>query len=111
MIFKRYGAISQADFESKFLPSYNNLIGDLNAGLGRLAFKDNFQVHEALVTIASGADAAVPHSLGVIPKYRLIVRQQGNGLVIDSATDWTENNIYLRNEGPSTVSLTVLIFK
>ena len=90
---------------------HNDLVDDLNTGLGRLKFADNFETNVRTVTIASGAELKIPHSLGVVPSDRIILRQTGNGLVVDGPTEWNENNIYLKNEGPSEVTFKVRIFK
>lgn len=90
---------------------YNDLVDDLNTGLSRLKLEENFESYKTQVTIPATSELKIPHNLGGVPSDRLILRQSGNGLVVDGPTDWDENNIYLRNEGLVSVTITVLILR
>lgn len=49
------------------------------------------------VTLAPSESKIVPHGLRVIPQYRLILRQVGNGLITDVNANWTKKTIGLKN--------------
>lgn len=90
---------------------------DLSVGLLKINFAENFESFrvENLV-IKNGQEVAIPNQLNSkannsIPTSRIIVRQQGNGLVTDGPTPWTTNLVYLFNNGPDDVVITVIFFK
>lgn len=74
---------------------------ELQAGLTRLSFEDNFDTQVIDVIVPLNSTVAYPHNLGVIPSKRLIVKQSGS-TIDDSVTPWTETVVYFRNT--STVS-------
>lgn len=89
---------------------------DITSGLRRLTFADNFQSFEVAnlkiaatteVTISNGFQGILP---GVIPTKRIIVRQIGDGLVVDGPTAWNEKSVYLTNTGADEVTITVIFF-
>jgi hypothetical protein len=61
------------------------------------------------VSIAAGATVKIQHSLGVIPKWRIILRQEGNGVISDIPLGWNKNYITLKNNGIESVIISVLI--
>jgi len=77
--------------------NYGRLVDLLNTGLTKLTLGENMsgQITEVVLP-ADGTEIAVPHSLKEVPKYRIIVRQNGAGLVIDGTKEWTDRYIYLR---------------
>lgn len=89
-------------------------VRSLNYGLTRLTFGDNFESFEESVTIAAGEELAIRNRLpgGAIPSRRLVVRG-GNGSqdVTDGDNEWTRNYVYLKNNGASQVTLTVLFLR
>lgn len=85
---------------------------ELQIGLTRLSFLDNFECFYAEVTIDNGDEAKIRNPLGLIPSQRIIVRGgEGSELVSDGPTPWTEDYVYLKNYGPNTVTLTVLFIR
>jgi hypothetical protein len=89
---------------------------DLSVGLIKINFAENFESFrvENLV-IKSGTEVAIANQLqskanNSIPTSRIIVRQTGNGLVTDGQA-WTTNLVYLFNNGPDDVTVTVIFFK
>lgn len=89
---------------------------DLSVGLIKINFAENFESFrvENLV-IKSGTEVAIANQLqskanNSIPTSRIIVRQIGNGLVTDGQA-WTTNLVYLFNNGPDDVTVTVIFFK
>lgn len=48
------------------------------------------------VRLPFGKDIAIPHSLKLIPKYRILLKQRGEGIILDSDTPWTTTTVYLK---------------
>lgn len=61
--------------------------------------------------IDAGANIRITHFLGVIPKWRIILRQTGNGVITDIPEEWTTKNISLKNNGPEDVTISILIVR
>lgn len=61
------------------------------------------------ITFAANETKIVPHRLGLIPAYRLILRQSGNGLITDVNNAWTDKTVGFINNSANTVSITVKI--
>jgi hypothetical protein len=93
-------------------PTYARNMINIDAVLKNLTLRDNFgaQFFEEL-TLTSGQEISLPHSLKSTPKYRIIVRQRGNGLITDGSQLWTDTQIFFKNHGPDTVTFTVAILR
>lgn len=76
----------------------DDLNSTLNGGLGLNNL--NGQIIEN-IKVPFGREVAIPHSLGSIPKYRLILRQNGAGSIIDGNTAWSDTAVFLRASKPS----------
>jgi len=88
--------------------SYVKLVDILNTGLSNLTIDENMSGEVIEVTLpADGTEIEIPHNLKITPKYRIIVRQSGKGLVIDGLAEWTERYIYLKLATLSTPSQNV----
>lgn len=90
----------------------NELIERVNF-LGRnLSLQSNFdgQIVENL-TFTAGETKQIPHSLGKIPKFRIILRQEGNGVISDIPSGWTDKSIKLINNGAVSVTATIMIVR
>ena len=61
------------------------------------------------IVILAGSTLGIQHFLGVIPKWRIILRQTGNGVITDVSSEWNTKTISLKNNGAEDVTLTVLI--
>lgn len=83
---------------------------ELQAGLTKLNFADNFESQSVEVTIPAGKTVGVPHNLGVIPSKRLIVRATGS-TIDDSTTPWTNSAVYFRNTGASELTATIILMR
>ena len=90
---------------------------DLQVGLQKLSFKENFDsfLVEGIV-IPINVEVSIPNQLknksqNMIPSSRMIVRQQGYGIVTDGPTPWSENILYLFNNGPQDTTINVIFFK
>ena len=92
----------------------NSIIKDNVSDLEKknLTFDENFSCLSKSVTIKAGKTIRVDHNLKSVPKYRIIVRQSGNGLITDGEQNtWTDKYITLKNNGAENVTLTVLIVR
>lgn len=84
---------------------------DLEIGLKKLDFINNFSGFKAIVTIPATSEVAIKNQMGIIPSQRLIVRQAGGGAIIDGTTTWTLNNVYLYNTGATSAEVTVIFLE
>ena len=89
--------------------NYNELAKMLNFVLKSLSFQNNFNCYIAQISIAAGASEKIIHLLGVTPKWRIILRQEGNGVISDIPSGWNEKFITLKNNGAETVTISVMI--
>jgi len=82
------------DFSDK---EYSNMVDELNSFMQNgLTLADNVsgQIIENIILPADGTEIKVSHSLKAVPKYRIILRQKGSGVVIDGG-EWTNNFVTL----------------
>lgn len=90
---------------------------DLSVGLLSLNFRDNFQSFTVVnLSIPAGIEVAIPNQFrnvypGTIPSGKLITRQQGDANIIDGATSWNENQVFLLNPSGNDVVISVIFFK
>ena len=82
---------------------------DLSTGLTKLSFDDNFQGWVEEVTIPASSELKILNRLQTkIPSYKLILRgKTGAESVVDGDTEWTIDNVYLKNLSGSSVTVTV----
>lgn len=89
---------------------------ELTVGLMKINFKDNFQSFTVQnIAIPAGTEVSIANQFknvypGFIPSGRIIIRQQGDANIIDGATTWTANSLYLRNPSANDTVITVLFF-
>jgi hypothetical protein len=83
---------------------------ELQAGLAKLKFEDNFESQTLEVFLPAGATTAYPHNLGVIPSKRLIVKANGS-TIDDSDTPWTATSVYFRNSGGADITATIILMR
>jgi hypothetical protein len=46
---------------------------------------------------ADGSEIQVPHKLGVVPKYRIVLRQDANAILIDGEETWTDKFVTFKS--------------
>lgn len=94
----------------KYLPEE---LKDLEVGLKKLDFENNFSSFEVTVTIPATSELKIENTLrtGKIPSKRLIVRQTGGGAIIDGTSAWTKDALYLYNTGASPATVTVIFLE
>lgn len=83
---------------------------ELQNGLSKLNFADNFESQTLVVTIPASTTQGYTHNLGVVPSGRLIVKASGSTLD-DSTNAWTSSVVYFRNTGASTVTATIILLR
>lgn len=88
----------------------NKLINSFNFTNKFISFQGNFDGYIAKdITISSGQTVQIEHFLGIIPKWRILLRQTGNGVITDVPENWNEKVISLKNNGTEEVQISVLI--
>ena len=100
----------EATHES-LLEAYNDTIHYLNLTLPNMSLQANFNCTISSLKIPPSSNIKIQHFLGIVPKYRLILRQEGNGVISDIPSGWTNKEIELRNNGSVEVSITVMIIR
>ena len=98
-------------FNLERLEDIVNLTRQLAVGLRDLTFGDNFTSFEETVTITATSEHRFRNQLNSIPSKYMIVMQEGNGLVTKGTSTWTDDFIYLYNNGAVSVTITVIFFK
>jgi len=93
----------------EIIEGYNKLAKGINFSNKRLSFQANFDGYIAEVTIAAGSEVKIQHFLDIIPKWRIILRQEGNGVISDIPSGWNDKFITLKNNGAVSVTISVLI--
>lgn len=86
----------------------NDAIVELNYILRSLTLV-NLDGDIRTVTIPANSTLRVSHKLGIKPKYRIILKQEGGGLITDGA--YTNKYIELINNGGSEATIAVIIVK
>lgn len=90
----------------------NDLIDSHNFLLKNISFEVNFngQIIEN-ITFAAGETKTISHGLGMKPKYRVILRQEGNGVLDDIPSGWNNFSIQMRNNGAVSVTATIMLVR
>lgn len=90
------------------------ILRDLQTGLTKLSFEDNFVSFKKEVTIAASSELAIRNEFrdGTVPSQRIIIKgSTGAGSIVDGDTQWDQNFVYLKNTSGSTVTATVIFLK
>lgn len=94
----------------EIISSVNDMANFLSFFTRSISFQSNFDGYIAEnVDIAIGATVNIEHFLGVKPKWRIILRQVGNGVISDIPSDWSDKVISLKNNGAEAVTISVFI--
>jgi len=108
------------DFSRKFnAKSFGDMVDFLNSVFQNgITIANNFsgQIIEGVILPAAGTEISIPHRLKTVPKYRIILRHSGNGIVVDGPTTWNDKAIYLKNStsaamGSEDVTVTILLLR
>lgn len=114
--------VARSDIEIESLPddeitaqdvidAHNKLVASYNFLTKNISLQSNFNCYIAKVTIPATSQLQIQHFLGVIPSYRIILRQEGNGVITDIPSGWTSDVITLYNNGAVEVKATVMIVR
>lgn len=87
------------------------LIKELENGLRKLTFAENFQATVMDVTFLPGEEKQLPHNLQLIPSSYIILRQDAPGQIIDGTIDWDDESIYLLNTSQNTINTKISIMR
>ncbi len=98
-------------FRIETLKTLKELVRELSQGLQRLTLGDNFQGFETTVVLTATTEVAVRNQLSFIPTRYIIVSQEGNGLITKGTTAWSDNFLYLYNNGAVTVTATIFFMR
>lgn len=88
--------------------SLNETITELNFILRSLTMA-NIDGEIKTITIPASSTLQVPHKLGVVPKYKILLKQIGGDLIRD--VEFTTNYIELQNLGGTPAEITIIIVK
>ena len=94
--------------------SFNKLVDFVNTAFTNIELKDNMngQVIENIELPANADEIAISHNLKITPKYRILLRQDVDGVVIDGTTEWSDKTIYLkRSTAGSIMKISILLMR
>lgn len=111
MRFRGFRAFVGGDIERFLKGELTASLKDLFAGLLRLDLVENFNSFEETVEIANGEEILIANRLKQAPSKRIIVRQTGNGLIVDGSSTWNTEQVSLKNEGPNRVKATIIFMR
>lgn len=97
-------------FNIERLQKISQLTRNLAVGLRNITFGDNFNSFETTVTIGAGLETRIRNPLTLQPTRYIIVSQKGNGLITKSGT-WSNEHVYLTNNGAVEVTATIIFFE
>jgi len=90
---------------------YNEFIKSFNFLTKQLSLQSNFDCQVLNIEVPATTNLRIFHRLGIVPKYRLILRQEGNGLLTDIPLEWNDKFITIRNNGAVVVKATIALLK
>jgi hypothetical protein len=108
--FKQIDEQDSEDF-SVLMEKLNELIEGVNFLNKNMSLSNNFNGYIFTDTWTSGQTKKIQHFLGTKPLYRIILRQEGNGVLSDIPSQWDDKVISMINNGASTVTATILVLK
>lgn len=92
--------------------SLEKLVRALEIVLSRLSLIDNFESFEAQdIEITSGSEVTIGNKLTSIPSKYILVGQTGHGVISRGDTSWSQQYLYLKNNGPDTVKVSVVFMR
>lgn len=111
---------SRADFDfstleddatlEELIVKYNKLVKGINFLNKFLSIQSNFDGYVAEdIKIPALSSIQIQHYLDVVPKWRIILKQTGNGVVSDILPEWSNKVISLFNNGPDEIIISVFI--
>ncbi len=105
-----YPEIKDTDDLPTIVKKYNDLVKQLSWLNKSLSLQSNFSAYIAEnISMVAGETKRIQHFLGVKPKWRIILKQTGNGVITDVPSEWNDKMISLKNNGAETVVISVFI--
>lgn len=102
--------IADDDTDETKTIKFNDLVEAHIFQSAQISIDSNFNGYVAQnVSIEAGQTVRIEHFLGVVPKWRIILRQEGDGVISDIPSEWTNKYITIKNNGASVVRLSLLI--
>ena len=89
----------------------NVLIDSYNFLSTNLSLKSNFDGEMVSVVFLAGETKTIPHKLGKVPGGRIIIKQEGNGVLSDIPSGWNSTSIKMINNGAVQVTATIMIVR
>lgn len=113
-------AAARSDFDFREIPetaSIQEIIAQANKAINFLSFfnkslsiQSNFNGYiSENVVVPAASEVSIQHFLGVVPKWRIILRQTGNGVITDVNSKWSNKIIALYNNGAEDVTISIFI--
>lgn len=103
--------VKENDDDQTWTERINSIVDAFNFTLKNLSLNKNFSSKIVDVVFASGETKNIAHLLGVRPKYRIILRQEGNGVLSDIPSAWSDKVAVIKNNGSVTVRATIMFLK
>lgn len=103
--------LSTAIEQDELIKQINVLIESFNFLNTRISLKDNFDGDMVSVAFSAGETKTIPHKLGKVPGGRIIIKQEGNGVLSDIPSGWNSKSIQMINNGAVSVTATLFIVR
>jgi hypothetical protein len=100
-----------ADSQDSLVQKLNQMVFYFNRVLKSLSLTKNFGSSTIVLSFAAGETKTISHLLGVRPKYRIILRQEGNGVLSDIPSSWDDTVAVITNNGAVSVNATIMFLK
>lgn len=115
-VFEQRAARDLPDLSDKaslgdIIKAYNDLNSQLSGLTRGLSLQSNFDGQIVKITFAAGETLTIPHKLGVLPRYRIILGQEGNGVLDDIPSGWNTFQIKMKNNGAVSVTATIMLVR
>lgn len=103
--------LRDSDTFEEFRLIWDEFSTQINYIMKNLSLEGNFNTDIVQFTIPSGQELEVSHKLNVIPKYRVILGSEGNGVLSDVRGKWDNRYVYFFNHGPQAITVTLALHK
>ena len=108
--FRQDGVSLIADVRNYLMVDLVFSLRELYNGLTKLSFDDNFNSFTVSVTVPATSELPIRNQLDRIPTGKIILRDGASNAVVDGATAWTRDFVYIQNTSGSAVDVTVVFF-
>jgi len=98
--------------QDQVVEAYNDLVDKFNFLIKHISLRENFDGHILEnVEFEAGEEKTIYHRLGIRPQYRLVLLQEGNGVLSDTPSGWNKHQIKIKNNGAVKVTATIMLVK